>query len=519
MTHETMLILGIPVDNVTMEEAIDEVFRMVEAYEKDRRPRQVATVNVDFMVNTLSWRLGRVRHPELIDILRRADLVTPDGMPIVWTSRLLGRPLKERVAGSDLMPRLAQEAARRGKSLYFLGGREGVGNAAASILQERFPALHIAGVDAPFVHVEGESLASAQEEDEAIIEKINRAAPHILFVGFGNPKQEIWVQRNRERLKVPVSIGVGGTYEFIIGSVARAPEWMQRTGLEWLFRITQDPKRLWKRYAIGMLKFGLMIWPAIFYDRYRRIIHRLMVKKEARGEAGVSPQSFTEVQFVKVAKLPPRLDAAFLAGAGEGLTAALSRERFHVLDMTSTSFIDSSGLGFLIRLWRNGSQEQRALYLIGVNSVVRRALKLNRLWDLLKESVFESEQTIAEKLREGKGILQWSLVIDMQTKAMLFKPLGRLDASQTLKIDFEGLTAGIGERDCVINLEGLEFMDSSGIALFLKLQRYILSRGKKLLFYGAREPVQQMFFITKLTPFFRFVSDLPSAFRLLEERV
>jgi len=100
------------------------------------------------------------------------------------------------------------------------------------------------------------------------IEHINRSNADILLIAFGNPKQEIWFDRNRDRLKVPVSIGVGGTFEFITGSVARAPQWMQKAGIEWIFRIVQDPKRLWKRYFVGLFKFGLLIWPAILYYRF-----------------------------------------------------------------------------------------------------------------------------------------------------------------------------------------------------------------------------------------------------------
>ena len=111
MTRDAIVILGIPINNLSMDETVQQILAMIDAYGEDGRARQVATVNVDFVVNTLAWRLSRIRHPELLDILRRADLVTPDGMPILWTSKLLGCPLKERVTGADLVPRLAEAAA------------------------------------------------------------------------------------------------------------------------------------------------------------------------------------------------------------------------------------------------------------------------------------------------------------------------------------------------------------------------------------------------------------------------
>ena len=279
MRHETIIILGIPVDNLTMDETLGSIFNMIEDYAVDGRPRQVATVNVDFVVNTLTWRLKNIRHPELLDILRRADMVTADGMPIVWASKLLQIPLKERVTGADLVPRLAEEAAKRQKPLYFLGGRGDVGQKAAEVLKGPYPELKVAGVYSPFVHVEGEAIAEAEDGDETIVERINRSGADILLIGFGNPKQEVWFDRNRDKLTIPVSIGIGGTYEFIVGSVARAPEWMQRLGMEWLFRITQDPKRLIKRYFVGLFKFGIMIWPAIVYYRYRKFLLRLSQRR------------------------------------------------------------------------------------------------------------------------------------------------------------------------------------------------------------------------------------------------
>ena len=127
MSDETIVILGIPVDNLTMDMAVNRIFSMVNDYAGDGRARLVATVNVDFLVNTHAWLRKHIRHPELLDILRRADLVTADGMPIVWASKLLGTPLKERVTGADLVPRLAEEASKRRKSIFFLGraGRRG----------------------------------------------------------------------------------------------------------------------------------------------------------------------------------------------------------------------------------------------------------------------------------------------------------------------------------------------------------------------------------------------------------
>ena len=385
MSRDTIIILGIPVDNLTMDEAISSIFSMVDDYAADGRARQVATVNVDFVVNTLSWRLKNIRHPELLDILRRADLVTADGMPLVWISRLLGVPLKERVTGADLVPKLAEEAAKRGKSIFLLGGRGDVGQQAADTLKGRYPDLKIAGIYSPFVHVEGEAIAVAGEEDEQILEEVNRSGADILLLAFGNPKQEVWFDRNRDKLKIPVSIGIGGTYEFIVGTVTRAPEWMQKTGLEWIYRITQDPKRLIKRYFVGFFKFGIMVWPSILYYRYRRFRYRLSHRNDPSegdrriGETATLKGNITEIKF------PERLDASFLEISREELAEQLGSAANVVLDFNQTRFIDSSGLGYIAKIWNRDATGGKAVHLIGVGPELVHFFKLNRLWDLFSK--------------------------------------------------------------------------------------------------------------------------------------
>ena len=155
MKQETGLILGIPVDNLTFDQAIESIFELVDRFARDHQAKYVATVNVDFIVNTVSWLPNRFRHPELITILRKADLVTADGMPVVWAARLLGTRLKERVTGADLVPGLAKACALRGRSIYLLGGKGDVAWKTAEIFQKKYPDLCIAGVSSPFVHVEG----------------------------------------------------------------------------------------------------------------------------------------------------------------------------------------------------------------------------------------------------------------------------------------------------------------------------------------------------------------------------
>lgn len=519
MKHDTIVLLGIPVDNLSMAEAVDNIFSMIDAYARDGIPRQVATVNVDFVVNTLTWRLGRIRHPELIDILRRADMVTADGMPIVWISKLIGNPLKERVTGADLVPRLAEEAAKRQKSLYFLGGRDGVGEQTSQVLKQRYPDLKIAGVDSPFVHVDGEELEWAEDEDLPIIEHINRSGADILLIAFGNPKQEVWFDRNRKHLKVPVSIGIGGTYEFIVGSVSRAPEWIQKTGFEWVYRITQDPKRLWKRYFVGFFKLGLMVLPAILYYRYQRLLNNLFCRKDLLMENKSEHPPVSTQNFIKIIKLPDRFDAAFLDKSREDIEEILGQISNTVLDFSKTSFIDSTGLGLLIKLWRHTGSKGKDFYMFGVNTTLIRFFKVNRLWDLFQKKNCDNLNEILSMIKEKSSLPLFYFVMESKPDFMLIRLFGRLDAAQMSSLDLESMLKDIGDRNCIVDLKDLAFSDSSGLIFFIKLHKHLVNNNKDFIMCDLNENVKQMFKITRLIQLFRIVPDISSAKKELEKLV
>ncbi|MFA6659634.1 MAG: WecB/TagA/CpsF family glycosyltransferase, partial [Victivallaceae bacterium] len=250
--HELAVLLGIPVHRLDYEQTLQRILEFIES-PADDRCRMVVTLNVDFVVNAHSFMRHR-GYPGMIDILRRAALVTPDGMPLVLLSKMLGTPLPERVTGVDLVQMIAERAALKGKSLYFLGGTPQAAQKTAEIFSSRFPGLRIAGIDTPWVSLDNTAETAAL--DQRICDQINAAKPDILLIGFGNPKQELWLARNVSQLKVPAAIGIGGTFNFISGEVKRAPILIQKLCMEWIYRIIQEPSRLWKRYALGLIIFG-----------------------------------------------------------------------------------------------------------------------------------------------------------------------------------------------------------------------------------------------------------------------
>ncbi len=198
---------------------------------------QFCTVNLDFLVNAR-------RDPATRAVLTDSEVNLADGAPVVWLSRLLGVDLPGRVAGSDMVPRLAAAAATEGASIFFLGGEEGNAAVAADRLADTYPGLVVAGVHEP-------PRASLDDiDDDDIIERLEESGADVLLVALGHPKQDKWIARNRKRLPVSVAIGVGCTFDLIAGRRSRAPRWMRRSGLEWLFRLVHEPRRLGLRYLL-----------------------------------------------------------------------------------------------------------------------------------------------------------------------------------------------------------------------------------------------------------------------------
>jgi len=210
---------------------------VLDGFVRCGRPHLVATVNMDFL------RLARA-DLGYRDILNGADLAVADGMPVVWLARLHGTPLPERVAGIDLVEQAAALAATQGYSVFLLGAEPGVAHEAAGVLVKRYPGLQIAGTYAPPVG------PFSVAEEERIVALVRAAQTQMLFVAFGAPRQETWIHRHLIDIDVPVCIGVGGSFNFLAGRCGRAPQWMQRRGLEWAYRLRQDPRRLWRRYLI-----------------------------------------------------------------------------------------------------------------------------------------------------------------------------------------------------------------------------------------------------------------------------
>jgi N-acetylglucosaminyldiphosphoundecaprenol N-acetyl-beta-D-mannosaminyltransferase len=227
--------MGCLIDNLSMEETLQKIEGFIESGD----PHQHVVVNVDKLVKAS-------KDPELRRIINECALINVDGMPVVWASRLLGKPLKERVAGVDLFESLVKRAAEKEWRVFFLGAREEIVSGVKNLYEKTLPGLRVAGYRNGYWR---------SEEEATVVKLIADSRPDLLFVAISSPKKEEFLSRYQAEMKVPFAMGVGGTFDVVVGNVKRAPLWMQQRSLEWFFRFLQEPGRMFKRYFIDDMFF------------------------------------------------------------------------------------------------------------------------------------------------------------------------------------------------------------------------------------------------------------------------
>ena len=445
-TQPPIAMLGVPFDNVTTAEAVAAIEQMVAS----RQPHYLVTANVDFLVQAQ-------KDVELRHILTEAHLVLCDGTPLVWASRMLGNPLPERVAGSDLVPVLLKVAAEKQYRVFLLGATPDSVEEAALRLKLKHPSLLLAGCySPPFSGL----LAMDHEE---IKRRVREARPDLLFVAFGCPKAEKWMAMHYRDLGVPVVAGVGATIDFLAGRVKRAPRWMQQAGMEWVFRLAGEPRRLFRRYMKDLWVFG---W---------RIVAQWALLQRLPRVAWWS------------SKLP----------AGRWWDATRCVGRHCIVDLSGIRFMDSTEVGLLLTLQKKLHAEGRQFVLASVSRGVKWALALMHLKDHfdIAQDVAAAERFIAERTLEEMARVIPRAAGDTSGLAWQGE-ITAANAGEVWNHTRDLLESGGKPSRVAIDLSRARFIDSTGLTTMLRLQRWAWQQGTRLVFTGlqpaARDVVLRM---------------------------
>jgi N-acetylglucosaminyldiphosphoundecaprenol N-acetyl-beta-D-mannosaminyltransferase len=448
-----LTIFGVPFHNVDFDEAVEWVVERI----RSGCPSNIVTANLDFV--TKAWQ-----DPEMQRVLIDADLVIADGFPIVKLSPFFGPRLKGRVTGSDLVPRLAARAAEEGFSIFGLGSADGVAEQALHMLKERHPALKIAGTFAP-------PYAPLLEMDHRqILRRLEQARPDILFVALGVPKQDKFISMHVRGWNIPVSIGVGGSLDFVTGRQKRAPLWMQNAHLEWLWRLCCDPRRLFRRY-VANVRF---LFSA---SRQMWMIHRM---PDRPGGVQVLDDDALQLLQQGGARVEPFQPLASEEAARQFVeTLGASAVQHIILDIHLVPWLDSLELGALLKVSKRCRANGTRLILYAPRPKVRRLLETCRLTDYFNTAAqLDGLLAILENLnahRDGgtayeEGLLTLDLPMEL-TAATLPE-----FEQQAEFIHHELKEQGI-LKTVSVDAAQLDFIDSAGLGFLIALKKVTQDEG------------------------------------------
>lgn len=496
MNQNKIFILGLPVDRVNKEEVVIKIDKMMEHYVKQNSPSYVATLNADFLANVHGWDMNHPYHLELIKILREADLLVADGNPLLWISSWFGNPLKEKITGQEMFIYLAEHLAKNGKSIYILGGLKNIAHLAAEKLQNAFPHLRIVGISAPFILTKGERLEESYERDSLIIEAINQAAPDLLFIQLGHPKQEIWFERIRSKLRVPVTVGIGGAFEKYIGKEEIAPKWMSDNKLEWLYRAYRSPLKLWGRYTLDFFKLLFLGLPAVIYYRINEIWTKVANYKKIKSDQSHDFLFLflSSTTTMAVLSLPILLDENNISNFLKAYQEA-SEQDVIILDFLKALHIDLVGLGTLFQVLQDAREKKKNIYALNVSMHVKLLMILNGFWDCISSDNCESSSDIIKRLRLDGQLFESIQQVNEQVILSFMGELTNTNDYEKLLMQIKPILQG---KDCIVNLTYCNGIENRGFTFLLNINEYQKNNKKELILKGANSDVKRQFKIVKL---------------------
>jgi N-acetylglucosaminyldiphosphoundecaprenol N-acetyl-beta-D-mannosaminyltransferase len=469
---------------------------LFSSHENGSPPHYVATLNTDYIANALGWGFVEPQNSELLKVLRESQFTTADGLPLIILSRLLGNPLNLRIPEADLISELLELMHAKNLSVYILGGEQAATQLAVEKLQQKYQGLKICGVDCSIIYTTGSRLIESLERDALILEQINKAKPDLLLICLGNPKQELWFSRVRNHLRASVAIGIGGTLNVITGQVKSAPPQFQKWGLEWVWRIIQEPRKLLWRYLHDGVKLLWLGIPLIIYHHLNHLGTRFLTRKNTYSEQNLlfisSHGSIGVIQF------PKFLTKESLGSLNTDLSNAVERDAI-ILDMRQTIHIDLLGIAFLIEAWVWAKEKKKKIYLLGLRTNVKMLLLLHKTWDLFRCNSIHSPQEIVNQFNS----CSFYEAISQQGEEIQVSFFGQLDQRINFEEYLYRLTPMLQQKNCILDFNFCTFIDQKAISFLLKIRQMINSQKKQIKLTGINKTVKNQLKAAKVFKLFK----------------
>lgn len=493
-----ILLLGLPVDRIEPGDLESHIERLIEASINDKQTKFATTITALFLGKLSGFILNNRFMPQVVSTLRQADFIGIDSKELQLLAKLLGNNVESLVRPEDLLLASSSLLKKYNQSIFLLGWNEELTKTTAESLKMDFPGLKIAGVAAPSIYTKGAEINESIQTDDVIIDLINEARPTILALSLGHPKLEIWLERVKDRIQVPLIIGVGGSFErYLAQRQGKAP-----------INTFKFSYAKWKQKTQSFLRYCFWIPPLIAFNMFNHLVYEFITKRFQK-EPVVRPYLFiSKKETIYIAPFPPFVNRASWENQLKAMDEAFEYDNI-VLDFEYVRHINPSGMGLLHAIWLRMRDKNKNLFFIGINGDIRCLLKLNGAWDMIAASVKNGADEVLQSLSINaednllnKRIFLSIDQLENQTVLSFFGRLQTYDVEAASGFQLEPLLSG---RSLIVNLDHCSSINNLGFGFLLSLREHQKRQGKSLAIEKASHFVKKQFKYFQLDSLFKFV--------------
>lgn len=478
MEKEPIALFGIPVANKTLTEVITYLEVLIEEYQKDLTPKYLSTFNIETIHSVTSIISSTPKNDELLYIMRKSEGMLVHDNLLRALSWVLGSSIKESIHEEELFSLFVESMFKKKQSLFLLGGDEKTLKLCMLYLQVQYPGLRIVGAVHPYISTEGEALENAQERDNLLLEELNKARPDVLFLNLGTPKQEIWFERVRNKIHVPLTIGVKNAFEQMTDSYAKSPWIVQK----WQVYFKHQTKAL--NYLYSLLNFPPLAAPLIANHTLSNALYTLTPKKWLTKESP-SFLFLSSHHALAVKVLPSLLDAYAVEKIYKEIPELLSQETL-IIDFQKVKHIKLEGFALLIAIWKEAAKGKKKLFALHISPLLKWNLQSHRIFDIVELYTFKSIEEILANINSGDPFYY---AISQNHQKVVLQLLGRIDQSQNFNEHLKKFIPIIQEKECSINLTYVTYIDNAGLSFLLDLKK--MTGAKRITFRGFSKEIKR----------------------------
>ncbi len=524
MTTDSIVILGVPVDILEMEEALSRLFSMAAAYDADGRPRMAVAVTAETIMRMrasanrpAAGKTSAAKSPAyLINTLRNADLMIPVGLPVAWAARILGIKLKKRIPTEAFFTNFLEAAAANGKTVVLIRNSAPSDRHAHTDLRYEWFFLTDTGSqgldDGPRKGAAGEGPL------EAIHDKINSTGADFLVIDIHDPDLAAWFEESKNRIHVPVILVVTGNTNLIETLAKKTINGARPAAMRPVSAHKPFSKGFFKRLYRRYFELGLMVLPLVIYQKYNQAMFNIRHQPSMIPSIKSASPKPARGMSVRVISMPDPLDASVTGDIRERILKMSQAAQKIVLDFSRVNFMDSSGLGLLMVLCRSSAAENREILLAGVKPNILRFFRLTKTFDFFEARIHSDLSEVLENIKTRVSTPSFYYLALIRNHAVVFNFYGKLDAAEIMDLNTEALMNPVTGRDVILNFAGLEFIDSAGMRLVVKIHRHASKHNGVLIVCGMRPAVKHLFSIVGTKALILVEADINAAELALRRR-